>query len=319
MSKPSILVTGASGIVGYGILRSLRDECKDYKLIGSTIYDYSAANKYADFVLKALPTHDPNYLEWLCETISKNSVAIVIPGIECDVYGWNDCRNEILSAGAIPILNQFSLIELCKDKWEFFKVLFSNHSEYAIPTSNKASFEQYPLPFLLKPRHGYGSKGIIKITNKAEFDYNKQRIGKDLIQQPIIGNEDEEYSVSAFFDDDSKMIGYLPLKRKLSDEGFTKEAVLVEDDFSKVISELATTFQPIGPTNFQFRKDNETFKLLEINPRISSATSIRAAMGFNESMMCVDYYLNRSIPKPSIKSNTIGTKAIRFIDDYLFK
>jgi len=39
----NILVSGASGIIGYGILRSLRLSGIPYKLIGTTIYPDSAA------------------------------------------------------------------------------------------------------------------------------------------------------------------------------------------------------------------------------------------------------------------------------------
>ena len=88
-------------------------------------------------------------------------------------------------------------------------------------------------------------------------------------------NDDEEYTVSAFFDKSSQLIDYLQLKRRLSSDGYTQEAQVVDLDFENIISDLAKTFKPVGPTNFQFRIDGNDLKLLEINPRISSATSIR--------------------------------------------
>ena len=89
------------------------------------------------------------------------------------------------------------------------------------------------------------------------------------------------------------MLDCLSLKRKLSSEGFTQTAEAVFDErWEKAILEFADTFKPVGPTNFQFRLTEEGPKLLEINPRISSATSIRAAFGYNESVMSVEYFLN---------------------------
>ena len=74
-------------------------------------------------------------------------------------------------------------------------------------------------------------------------------------------------------------------------------------------------FKPIGPTNFQFRKHEGVLKLLEINPRISSATSIRTAFGYNECKMAVEYYLKNKKPKqPVIKQG----RAVRYTEDFIF-
>jgi carbamoyl-phosphate synthase large subunit len=81
---------------------------------------------------------------------------------------------------------------------------------------------------------------------------------------------------------------------------------------------MAEVFKPIGPTNFQFRTDGEVLKLLEINPRISSATSIRASLGYNESVMSINYFLNNQIPTKMDKSKIINKRAIRYLEDYIF-
>ncbi len=81
-----------------------------------------------------------------------------------------------------------------------------------------------------------------------------------------------------FFDDDSQLCASIGMKRKLSKQGFTEAASVIEDkNIKAILQELAVIFRPVGPTNFQFRKHQGAWKLLEINPRISSATSIRTA------------------------------------------
>ena len=65
----TILVTGASGIVGYGILKSLKNE--NCKLIGTTIYDNSPANCFADIVEKAPLTKNEHYIDWILDMIKK--------------------------------------------------------------------------------------------------------------------------------------------------------------------------------------------------------------------------------------------------------
>ena len=314
----NILVSGSSGIVGYGILRSLRRSVDEYKLIGTTIYDFSIAPAFCDIFEKALPTNHPDYMDWLCEIIKKHSVDMIISGIECDMFRWNIERKKIISTGAFPLLNNSELIELCHDKWTFYEKLIIDNAEYAIPTTLNGCFNTFSLPFLLKPRQGFGSKGIIKINNENDFEMNKNKIGDELMMQPIIGSDDEEFTVAAFFDRKSKLIDFISFKRKLSSDGFTQDAQVVDFDFSNVIEDLAQTFKPIGPTNFQFRLDNDCMKLLEINPRISASTSIRAELGYNESVMSVKYFLNNELPLKMDKTKIINKRAIRYIEDYIF-
>lgn len=315
----NILVSGASGIVGYGILRSLRKSDYKCKLIGATIYDFSIAPAFCDIFVKALPTDHPEYTDWLCDIIRKYSIDMLIPGIECDMFHWNKNRVKIEATGAVLLLNNPELIDLCSDKWLFYQKLILENESVAIPSFVTGDFNTFSIPFLLKPKRGFGSKGIIRIKNENDFDIHKHKIGSELMIQPIIGTDDEEYTVSVFFDKSSRLIDYLPLKRKLSNDGFTQEAQVVDFNFEKIIYDLAKTFKPIGPTNFQFRIDGEIVKLLEINPRISSATSIRASLGYNESIMSVDYFLNNQVPQKMNKNKIINKRVIRYMEDYIFE
>lgn len=301
----NILVSGASGIVGYGILKSL----KGHNLIGTTIYDFSIAPAFCK-AEKILPTDNINYIDNLCEIIQKHKIDMIIPSIECDMYKWNNLRMT-LSAMTIPLLNNPELINLCYDKWYFYQKLILENPKYAIQTTLSVP-DNFDYPFIMKPRHGYGSKGIIRVNNLNEEIINSN---SDMIIQPIIGSDDEEYTVSGFFDNDSNLIDYFPLKRKLVN-GSTGEAEVADRNFGEVLTDLAKTFRPIGPTNFQFRFDGDQPKLLEINPRISSATSIRTLFGYNESQMSVDYFLNGQLPK--VTNKPYWRRAIRYIEDYIF-
>ena len=316
----TILVSGASGIVGYGILRSLKRSGKQLNLIGTTIYEDSVANAFCDTFVKAIPTNDPFYLDWLLNTIRKYNINLLIPGIEADLYKWTDHISEIQQSGARIALNNIDLIALTKDKWKFYERLLLLDKEHAIESSLVGNYdtlaERFGLPFLLKPRRGFGSKGIVSIDNEVSFQSYQKDIGEKLMAQPIVGSLEEEYTSAAFCDATGSPKAYMTLRRKLSKDGFTEKATVVEiDDLKKVVSKLCGSFRPIGPTNFQFRRHNDTWKLLEINPRISSSTSIRTAFGYNESLMTVEYYLENKIPgQPEIKRG----RAVRYSEDFIF-
>lgn len=316
----NILVSGASGIVGYGILRSLRKSGKRLRLIGTTIYDDSVAQAFCDIFEQAPRTDEADYIDWLLHIINKHDIDFIIPGIEGDMFKWSEHIAELEQDGVKVLLNTKELISLCKDKWAFYEKLLQINSPHLIETSLSSDFEalakKFGLPFLLKPRRGFGSKGIVRIDAEDTFLKHQAEIGSVLMAQPIVGNENEEFTTSAFCDGNGSFYAEMSLRRKLSKDGFTEKAEVVEmDDIDGALLSLCEYFKPKGPTNFQFRKHDGTLKLLEINPRISSSTSLRTAFGYNECKMAVEYYLENKKPKqPFLKKG----RAIRYIEDLIF-
>ncbi|MCE5983156.1 MULTISPECIES: ATP-grasp domain-containing protein [unclassified Pseudomonas] len=315
-----ILVSGASGIVGYGILRALRQARQDCFLVGSTIYDDSVAPAFCDVFEQAPPTSAPEYLDWLLDTLRRHRIDMLIPGIEIDMYHWVDHVQQIRGTAALPLLNEPALIALCKDKWGFYQQLLAAGVACAIDSSLEQDYAtlvaRFGLPFLLKPRRGFGSKGIVRVSSEAQFLQHRAEIGPILMAQPIVGNDDEEFTTSAFCDGRGGYFASMTLRRKLSRDGFTDKAEVAESaEFAPAIAELCRLFRPLGPTNFQFRRCAQGPKLLEINPRISSSTSIRSAFGYNESAMALDYFLDQRDPvQPAIRRG----RAVRYTDEQIF-
>ncbi len=318
----TILVSGASGIIGYGVLKSLRMSGGDYTLVGTTIYDDSVAPAFCDIFELAPLTTSPTYIDWLCKIIKKHKVDMIIPGINEDMFKWNENRETLAKTGTKPLLSNSDLIELTGDKWAFYEGLRQDTtvSNYLIESNISGTFAElqqaFGLPFLMKPRLGFGSKGIVIVDTKETFDKHSHNLGKVLLAQPIVGDNESEYTVSAFFDADSVLLCHMGLRRKLAKEGFTEKAQVVDlPGAEEAMRAFARLLRPVGPTNFQFRVHKGNLKLLEINPRISSATSIRAAFGYNESVMAVEYFLDNIVPaQPKIRQG----HAVRYTEDYIF-
>lgn len=312
MKKENILVSGASGIVGYGILRNLKGA--GYRLIGTTIYKDSPANCFSDVVEIVPRAVDMDYIPCLVRLIEKHNIAMLIPGIEDDMIAWHQHRDIIEETGAVLLLNNADLVSACIDKWAFYEKLRENHVGCRIESSLTPNFDQYDIPFIVKPRRGYGSKGIVVIQSEQEFEIYRDRIGRDLMMQEYVGSDKEEYTVSCFFNKKSEIVASIAMKRKLSTGGYTEVAETTEfRQFTAVIEELALIFHPVGPTNFQFRKDRKGWRLLEINPRISSSTSIKAGFGYNECTMAVNYFLEGN---DALQHEIRRGRAIRYTEDY---
>lgn len=313
----TILVSGASGIVGYGVLRSLKASGAAYRLIGTTIYADSVAGAFCDVFEQAPPTGEPGYLDWLLGVIRRHGVDAAIPGIECDMLRWSAERAAISAAGCAPVLNTPELIALCEDKWIFFRALEDAGSPYRIPTALSGGFDElaeaFGLPLLLKPRRGFASRGIVRVATRAEFEAVAGDLGPLLMAQPLVGDDGEEYTATAFFDREGEVRAHMGLRRTLASAGFTEKAEVVDlPELLEAMRELGAVLKPLGPTNFQFRRHGGQLKLLEVNPRISSSTSIRAAFGYNEAHLAVEFFLNGVAPaQPAIGRG----RAIRYVED----
>lgn len=311
----TILVTGVGAIIGYGILRSLREARPDVCLIGADIYEDAVGQIWSDHFEKAPLTSSPSYLAWIAAIVEKHRIDLVIPGIEQDVHFLSAHRAHL--GQTTLALNSPVLVETCKDKWLLHKALLDRRDPSNIDTSISGSFDElstaFGLPFILKPRLGYASKGLVKVSSRHDFNRVADELGSVLMAQPFIGNDNEEYTVGAFGDGEGRLLARIALRRTLSAQGATDKAwTVTESSLDETVERLFAAFKPIGPTNLQFRKTDAGWKLLEINPRISSSTSIRTAFGYNEANMCLSYFLEGcSIEQPALRQGTV----MRYIED----
>lgn len=315
--KPIIYVSAATSVVGYGILKCLRTYYNNtVQLYGSTSHSDSFLPYFCDECFCSVPTTDsPEYLEWLSSFLLSHSISYAIPSIDPELVIWARNRKIFDAAQVVPLINSPPLIDLCSDKWLFYKRLASTMPSVAIPTSISNDYHEYPTPFLLKPRSGYGGRGIQVINSPSEYSHFSHLIGDLYVKQPIVSTADHEYSLSAFFGKQSELLDYICLRRKLAYAGYTESAILDSSDYSGILKDIAGSFLPVGPTNIQFRMEGAEIRLLEINPRISSATSIRSIYGYNEAAMLIEYARNGSRHMAKARKVNKDKRVYRFLEE----
>jgi len=313
--KYNILVTGVGAIIGYGIIESIRVSGIFCKIIGTDIYAENYGKYRCDNFEQVPYTDSEEYQVAITNIIDKYQVDLVFPGIEQDVFFFN--INQSLFNTKF-VLNSNLLVNLTKDKWLMYNFLKNNSFPDLIPTYEDIDFERgkdlLGLPFIIKPKQSYASKGYHIIDNLLTYNKIKNEINSNTIFQPYIGSLDEEYTISIFGNGIGGFVDSFILKRYLSKAGASEKTFVIEKDEALMdsISKLTNIFKPEGPTNFQFRKDGDKVYLLEINSRISSACSIRTKFGYNEPMYCIQHYLKND--SYTIQPKKTG-KAIRYIAD----
>lgn len=313
----NILVTGVGAIIGYGIIKSLRSQqAHDIEIIGMDIYDDAYGQFLCDRFYVAERADSSKYLDFINDLVEKENISLIIPGIEQDMYRLHELGGKVQTR---VVLNNDLLINLSKDKLETF-TFFRDKGVNVIPTLFERPYDEcvevLGNPFLLKPRTSYASKGIHKIHSEEEFNFYNKRPSANICQR-IIGTDLSEYTIAVFGRGDGTYADYIILRRKLAQTGATDKATMVPYDKALMdyVDKICELTKPYGPTNIQLRKDGDEVFLLEINPRISSACSIRAHMGYNDSLKCIELYLyNRHI----IPEQKKMLHAVRFIEDYFY-
>jgi len=315
------LVTGVGAIIGQGIIKSLRKSNYAVKVVGIDKSKNSPGPYLCDvFYQKPLCGEDSSeYLAFWCDVLQKECVDIVLVGLEVDMFFLDKKRDFFSPLNVDLVLNNSDLISLSADKWKLHESLLATklpRIPTVIPNNwNHAISELGEAPLLLKPRHGNGSRGIIKLYDERDFKYWNVKLDNNWMLQRIVGDENNEFTVGIFGFGNGESSCPIIFKRVLSSSGNTLEAVVVNEEVIENVSNLLTKyFKPLGPTNYQFRMEDGCAYLLEINPRFSSSNSLRTAFNYNEAEMAIDYFkFNKISQNPIIKKGS----AWRYSEDYI--
>jgi carbamoyl-phosphate synthase large subunit len=317
----TVVVTGVGAIIGQGIIKSLRQSQHQLRVVGVDRSDDSPGPSLSDVFYRKPKCEetDSAYLEFLDHLLRHEAVDLVLPGLEVDLYFLDNHRALVENAGAKLAINDHELINLCADKWLMRKALAHNGMR-TIPTSDTTNWadaisELGAPPLLLKPRRGNGSRGIVRLQDEEDFNYWRNKAADNWMLQRIVGSDDEEYTVGLFGFGDGTGLEPIIFHRRLSAAGNTLAAsVVAEPRIRSETLRLTEIFRPVGPTNYQFRLENGIPYLLEINPRISSSTSLRTSFGYNEAAMSIDFFALGQRPAPPIVKSG---RAWRYSEDFV--
>jgi carbamoyl-phosphate synthase large subunit len=320
--RPVVAVTGVGAIIGHGIVKSLRAGRHHPYIVGIDLNDTPPGSRVLDvFEKKPGAIEDCEaYFSFWERIVRQHGIQLIIPGLELDMAFCDRQRDFFASLGVQVALNTPALIALTADKWNFGEHLAAIGYP-TIPSLRPHSWAQAidalgPAPLLLKPLQGNGSRGIVRLHDETDFDYWTGKTSTPWMLQRIVGTPDEEYTVASFGLGNGQAIGPLTLRRRLSSAGNTAYAEVVpkHDVIDAAVERLLQHFSPLGATNFQFRVEDGTAYLLEINPRFSSSNSLRTAFGFNEADMAIDFHLyGRTPAQPAIRTGA----GWRYAEDFV--
>lgn len=254
------------------------------KVIGVDCSTLNPAKEFVDSFYLIPRATDPKYPDALTEICKKEKADYLIPLYEGEFSVLNECRDQIEKAGTKLLLSDAHIIDICKNK--FSTARFFLKYDIPAPITYAASIEkdlkQIKYPVVMKPQDGMGSEGVHIIEDEEALLFYARRTEGYIVQECLKG---KEYTIDILCDDKGKIIYLIPRERlEVRGGEVSKSKVVfsseVENLCRKVMDCLNKEGYVVGPFTLQcFLSDDNTAKMLEINPRFGGGVPLSFAAG----------------------------------------
>jgi carbamoyl-phosphate synthase large subunit len=258
------------------------------KKMGIEIHSYeldvkSPISLVCDKIIEGKKWNNPKIKEELFELCKKYD--LVIP--------FHDEASKIISKFNLPnicVSNQLTS-EICLDKKKFENFFVSDDDLK----------EYYPIvdqecEVVVKPITGVSSNGVLflnTIPEKLEDGF--------IAQKRIFG---KEYTLDCFYDDNNRLIDFVPRERIKVVDGEVIESITVDKTkFIDVVNLITNKLKFVGPVCFQFIEDaSGKLWIIEINARMGGGCTLSIASGFDIPKLLVSVFCKKDFSISNYKS-----------------
>lgn len=292
------LVLGVGGNVSMGIVKALRNSKLPIRIIGGCISKDSLGLYSCDAAYISPYAQDKNFISWIANLCTEESIDIVFSGVEEIVYSIEKNRNEFERlTNAIFISSSKEVLDIGADKLltaNWLKEAGVNYPKTVRREDEMAVknlVAEFGFPLIAKPRKGKGSQGIVIINSNEDLLAVKS---DNYCVQQYLGDEKSEYTVACYRTKEGGVEDIIIFRRDLK-YGTTFYAEIIQDEVIKEeCLRIVRALQPDGPLNVQLRMHNGIPVCFELNIRFSGTSAIRAHFGYNDVVAMVnEFVLNK--------------------------
>jgi carbamoyl-phosphate synthase large subunit len=290
-----VLITGVGGPSGVCLLRALAE--RPVTLLAGDIDPY-AAGLYlvpADRRVILPRGEDERFAEIVLAWCVREAIDVLVPTVDSELIPLALRRAQFEQAGVRLVLAPLQTLRVCLDKWALHRCC---HGHVRAPETmlvdgafNPASA---PLPAIVKPRVGSGSRGIHRVDHVDQLD-PLERDGSLLVQELLPG---AEYSLDVLATRDGVVIAVVPRERLKVDSGIAVTSRTRHDARLETIGrEIAELIRLTGVANVQVKEDvHGEPALLEVNPRFPGTMALTVASGPDMPWLCVADEIGQPMP-----------------------
>lgn len=239
--------------------------CTDCNELAPTLYD---ADKY--YIVPRID--NPDYIDIILNICKKENINGVFSLIDPELLLISKNKDKFLEIGVTPFVSDFEQVEMCFNKYEFYKFCkengFPTVQSYIDIDEFKRDYEtgKISFPVFIKPVTGSCSINIQKINNLEDLEFNFHKYPGLIIQEFMDG---QECGVDVYTDMISnEIISIFTKKKLLMRAGETDKSVSFKDE---KLFDLVKKF--VKKAGFKGQIDIDVFEidgeyyLSEVNPR----------------------------------------------------
>lgn len=317
----TVLVTASGGIIGQGIMKSLRFATNSalspnrYRILAVDSSPLAAGLYRSDLGLIIPEASDPEYIDSIINYLKNYDADALFAGSDEELITLASAKKRIERESSAKVLvTELETIKIARDKWETYKFLKSNNlscAESCLPENKDKFTKEFGFPLVVKPREGFGSVNFFVTNSIHEMDYAINKIHeygwKPMLQEYLPGL-DQEFTSGITIDSNAVCIMSSIAIRKYLKGGQTYKAFI--DDYPIVRLSAENAARKLGATgalNIQAKYAPDTdvirssrsssefepinpsqtlqngkMKIFEINPRFSATCPLRSYAGVNE-------------------------------------
>jgi carbamoyl-phosphate synthase large subunit len=300
----NVLVTAAGGIVGQGIIKSLKLSNKSangpvkYNIFGTDMNPLAAGLYRCDAGALVPPATSPDYVDVITSICKNNDISAVFVGSDGELLTLAAAREKIERESGVKVLTgPRDILSIARDKWKTYEFCKANNipfADSALPPDSEQFVREFGFPAVVKPREGYGSVHFNVVHNRMQMEQmisEIQAAGWHPVIQRYLGHDHNvdgidgvnEFTTGITVDKTGKRVMSSISIKKILKAGQTYKALI--DDFPNVrkpAEAVALKLQATGPVNVQAKLEGDMPVIFEINPRLSATCAMRAVAGVNE-------------------------------------
>lgn len=270
------------------LVRYFKDRNNGFsKVVGTDCSTYAPALYETDSYYIVPRMTEPGYLDAILDICRKEKIDAVLPLQEDELYLIANNRELFINAGVTPIVSSVEAVELCRDKYEFYKHLKANNIPAIYSVDSFEAFEKaesegkMQLPVFIKPSRGCGSMGIMKVDSKPLLEILCRNADEKYIIQNFA--EGEEFGADIYVDLQTGKPVTLFVKKKLRMRaGETDKSVSFKDEkLFDVILKTVSTLKLSGPIDMDLFGIDGEYYVSEINPRFGGGYPHAYECGIN--------------------------------------
>lgn len=270
----AVLVTGAGGPAGVAVVTALGRLGRpvvavdaDRDAVGLRLAPTSATVPRAD---------EPGFVDALVAVARASGAVALVPTVAEELLALAAGADRLAAAGVASWLPEPDAVLDCTDKWRFAKV--AEACAIATPTTGLGSAEAVPGPWVVKPRHGRGSRDVYYADDEDGLAYAMGRVDEPVVQTRLVGRE---FTVDALVARNGVLAGAVPRWRLETRGGIsTRGETFFDPGLLVDVAALLDAVGLTGPANVQgFVADDGSVSFTEVNPRFSGGLPLSLAAG----------------------------------------